>query len=256
MISKKTLISSKIFKIYLLFGVISLFWTIWFTLNDIIFPGTNHVIIAPPGESINFNDPAYIGTYTKYFTTFVYFTFISNFLFSLFTCIRSFKRNKFFSNNIQIMLATYMVITSIILWLGLFYLATALSYSLPWKAIFLDYKQMFMHLFNPLMSLIIVIFFLDKKEPIIDIDKKKIYKLLILPGIYYIFLWILYLSISGKASVYPFSDFYNPLINTSNIFVIIIMNLIILLGLIILIITLYIWFNILAFKRQKISIPI
>ena len=116
------------------------------------------------------------------------------------------------------MMSTYMVITMLVFWLGL-------SYLVPWSDILFDFEQIFLHLINPILSILIVIFFLNKDEKRININRKNIWKCLIFPAIYYIFLWIFYLAISGKASVYPFTDFYDPFLYSSNILVIILLNI-------------------------------
>ena len=210
--------NKKLFKIYLIFSLIAIIWIVWSSTHDITNWPRHHIVIKPGSGAAKYANSSDIGLYTKDFTTFIYFTSLSNFIFAFFTLGRVFFKNKFFSNNSQIIVSTYMVITLLVFWLGL-------SYLVPWSDVLFDFEQVFLHLINPILSVIIVIFFLDKNEKKIIMNKRTLTKSLIFPAIYYIFLWVFYLSISGKASVYPFTDFYKPFLYSSNIFIIILINI-------------------------------
>ena len=95
---------------------------------------------------------------------------------------------------------------------------------MPWGDVLFDFEQLFLHLINPILSIVLVFFFLNNAEQNKDRRLIRVSKMLSYPMIYYAFLWIFYIAISGKAAVYPFSNFYHPFLYQGNIFVIIIIN--------------------------------
>ena len=211
-------------KIYFIFGIIAVIVTAWSLFHDITNIPNHHIVIPPGSAAAKFVDSSSISTFVGNYSTFFYFTMQANIIFAIITTVRAFYRGKYFGYNTQVYAATYMVITFLVFWF-------ALSYIVPWSDILLDFEQIFLHLIFPIFSVILIFFYIDNtNEETIKISKqKKVLQSLYYPIFYYVFLWIFYISISGKAAVYPFANFYEPFLYNVNIFVIIIINILVLL---------------------------
>ena len=206
---------SKIFikrKLYIVFSIISGLIIAWSIIHNF----TNFAKDANPAIANETN----LKLYFSRFSWFFYFTTISNMLFFIVTTIRIFYRRKIFNDQMQIIVATYMLIVGIIYWSviapsvwGAAIKDGKTSMFAPnWFFINYIFGDFTLHLTTVILALILGIVGVKKVKYNF---KNQISKLITFPLIYYVFAWLLYyitikFGSHGGAYIYNFLNFFNP----------------------------------------------
>ena len=225
-------------KLYIIFSLISglaIIWSMAYNFTDLCQSAKSAI-----------DNETNLKEHFKKFSWFFYFSNIGNILFFIVTTVRIFYRKGIFGDQLQIMVCTYMLIVGCVYWLAIF----GISY---WDAIGPKVPKPSNPLINPFATafdaklFFLLYFFNDMTLHFINIIfatvllfigvrkikynfKNNIFKVLIIPVTYYLIAWLVYCITYYQSGdgvyIYIFWHFFHPLkIVTSNIAIIILLNI-------------------------------
>lgn len=137
-----------------------------------------------------------IYTYLHNWSTFAYFTTLSNFIFIIPYAYCSIMKKKM-PNNIKLAFMTYLLITFVVFW-------TSIAPFLPWgQSSYFDFISVYEHSF-PLIICVMWLMTSERKK-----EKPSWLILMVYPIIYLVFTLIFSIAINFDVAVYPFLNFTN-----------------------------------------------